>query len=550
MVTLFNKKKASIKLWQLNAIISLLLVMLYNQPFWHELLQIVKADNFSAYLFLFSVFCLLALLFNLLLTLFCFKYSYKLVYLIIFLGSSSGLYFISQYNVLVNADMVQNVFETNSTEAFDFVNFKVFLYVLFMGLLPLLILFKIPVKFDRLAQSLRTKVLIVVISVVAIVALLFVSYPNYASIARNQRHLSHKILPSNYIFATVSYLQQRLKQHNVPVKPIAKDAKRGKIWEKVSNKTVLVLILGETARADHFSTNGYHVPTTPFMQHYVNQGKVLNYPSVSSCGTSTAVSLPCIFSHFVRQDYSKSEAKANENLLDFIKNAQIDVQWRDNNTGCKGLCARVNFQDFSRLKDKDFCNDAECFDEILLKDLAQQIKTNPNNQMIVLHQKGSHGPAYYLRYPKKFEKFAPTCNSNELQSCSVQEVVNAYDNTLLYTDYFIKQTLALLENLPKNTNTALLYVSDHGESLGENNIYLHGTPYFMAPDAQTHVPMLLWLSSQMQQQFAIDYACLQQKTSQSYSHDNYFHSVLGLLNVESSYYQSSLDLFAQCRVEN
>jgi len=547
MFSLFQKDKSKIKLWHLNLLISICLVLLYNKPFWHEIVRVINPHNLASYAFCTSIFLLITLLINILLTLFCFKYSYKLIYLIIFLGSSSGLYFISQYNVLVNSDMVQNVFETNSTEAFDFVNLTLFWYILFLGILPLLILFKLPIKFEKFSKTLITKLIILSTSAALITALLFASYPNYASIARNERHLSHKIIPTNYIFATLSYLNQRFKQRNIPIEPIAKDAKLKPYYSNNKSKTVVILILGETARADHFSINGYPIKTTPLLQERVIKGDILNFPNVRSCGTSTAVSLPCIFSHLSRDNYSKSEARANENLLDFIKSVGIDVQWRDNNTGCKGLCARVQSKDFSRLKDKIFCNDEECFDEILLKDLKDQIIINPKDQVIVLHQKGSHGPAYYLRYPTKFKQFKPTCDSNELQSCTQQQVINAYDNTILYTDFFINQTIKLLESLPKDTNTAMIYLSDHGESLGENNIYLHGTPYFMAPDAQTHVPMLFWLSTKIQDDFSINKACLNQTLSQPYSHDNYFNSVLGLLGIETHYYQKALDIFNLCK---
>ena len=166
--------------------------------------------------------------------------------------------------------------------------------------------------------------------------------------------------------------------------------------------------------------------------------------------------------------------------------------------------------------------------------------------MIILHQKGSHGPAYYLRYPQAYKKFTPTCDSNELQACEKQEVVNAYNNTLYYTDHIIDATIALLEKLPDDINTSMLYLSDHGESLGENNIYLHGTPYFMAPKAQTHVPFIVWLSDKMQQSFSIDYNCLNKLQSTEISHDNYFHSVLGLMNVQTPYYSQQLDIFSKC----
>jgi lipid A ethanolaminephosphotransferase len=547
MKSIFNKNPAKIKLWQVNIAMSLLLMVFYNKPFWLEIIRIVHPQQLTQYLFVASIFVLVTLIINLLLTLLCFKYSYKFIYTIILLGSSSALYFINQYNILIDSDMVQNVFETNSTEAFDFVNIKIFIYVVFMGFLPLILLFRLPLKFDTLLKAALQKVVLVIISVALIAILLFISYPNYASIARNERHLSHKIIPTNFIFATISYAKQSYKSNKLTLQKISQDAQLSSFWNQVENKTVTVLILGETARADHFGINGYEEQTTPLLAKRLANREIINFSQVSSCGTSTAVSLPCIYSYLVRDNYTKSKAKASENLLDFLLTTDFSVQWRDNNTGCKGICDRAEFMDLTMVKGNENCTKGECYDEILLSNLKQQILNNPKHQVIVLHQKGSHGPAYYLRYPAKFKMFTPTCDSNELQSCTQQAVINAYDNTITYTDYFIDKTIQLLDSLPENINTSMIYLSDHGESLGENNIYLHGTPYFMAPEAQTHVPMVFWLSKKTQKTFNIDYGCLQNLQNNTFSHDNYFQSVLGLLAVNTQYYDKDLDIFAQCK---
>jgi lipid A ethanolaminephosphotransferase len=255
-----------------------------------------------------------------------------------------------------------------------------------------------------------------------------------------------------------------------------------------------------------------------------------------------------MFSHLDKDNFSKNKANNSENILDFIANSGFSVQWRDNNTGCKGICERVDFIDLTQIKNNSLCITGECFDEILLKDLRQQIIDNPNNQVIVMHQKGSHGPAYYLRYPEEFKQFIPVCATNKLQNCDPKDINNAYDNTILYTDHVVDQVIEELKQLPSDYNTALVYISDHGESLGENNIYLHGTPYFMAPEAQTHVPFLLWFSNKFMKNFNLNTDCLNKKTKLSFSHDNLFHSMLGLLDLETSYYQPEMDIFASCRV--
>ncbi len=539
-----NQSKTKLKPWQLHVLASVFLLLIYNMPFWSELKSIINPLDFSGWLFMGSVALLLLTLINLLLNLLCYRFTYKVIYVFVFIGSSMALYFIQQYNIIIDRDMVQNVIETNPSEAFDFVNSTLFIYLFLLGILPLIIVFRLQVKFNTLKQELLTKLKVIIISLVTIAILLYGSYPSYASLARGNRHISHIIVPTNFIFASISYTNQRFKSARMPLAKISQDVKLGQLWQKKKDKTVVVLVLGETARADHFSLNGYDKLTNPKL----SQQEIINFEQTTSCGTSTAISLPCMFSHLDRDNFSKNKANNSENVLDFIANGGFSVQWRDNNTGCKGICERVDFIDLSKEKNNPLCETGECFDEILLTNFTQQIIENPNNQLIVMHQKGSHGPAYYLRYPKEFEQFTPVCSTNKLQNCESKSINNAYDNTILYTDHVVNQVIEELKQLPKEYNTALVYISDHGESLGENNIYLHGTPYFMAPDAQTHVPFLLWFSNQFSQNFGIDTRCLNKKSNSSFSHDNLFHSLLGLLNLKTSYYQTQKDIFAGCRI--
>jgi lipid A ethanolaminephosphotransferase len=160
---------------------------------------------------------------------------------------------------------------------------------------------------------------------------------------------------------------------------------------------------------------------------------------------------------------------------------------------------------------------------------------------------GSHGPAYYKRVPDAFKKFQPECKSNALQECSREQVVNSFDNTILYTDHFLGQAIQWLKKSETTSAPAMLYVSDHGESLGENNLYLHGLPYRVAPDVQKRVPWITWWSPQFEKQTGLSRTCLQNKVQMPLTHDNYFHSVLGLLNVSTADYQAKLDVHADCR---
>src|SRR5574344_2490414 len=260
---------------------------------------------------------------------------------------------------------------------------------------------------------------------------------------------------------------------------------------------------------------------------------------MSSCGTSTAHSVPCIFSIFPKYDYSYKKEATTKNVLDVLSNTQdIAILWRDNNSDSKGVALRVDYEDYKTPEKNTICNEDECRDEGMLVGLEDYIEKNKGRDiLIVLHQMGNHGPAYYKRYPKEFEKFTPVCKTNQLENCTQEEISNAYDNAILYTDYFLSKTINFLKKYEKSHETALLYMSDHGESLGEKNIYLHGMPYAIAPKEQTNVPMIIWLSDNLIKERNINYPFLQEKAKTgNYSHDNIYHSMLGINGISSKTY--------------
>ncbi len=233
--------------------------------------------------------------------------------------------------------------------------------------------------------------------------------------------------------------------------------------------------------------------------------------------------------------------------MDVLQRAGVKVRWRENNSGCKGVCDRVSYEDLSNLKIPGLCSDGECYDEILLHGLQDRIDKLEDDAVIVLHMHGSHGPAYYKRYPPAFEFFKPVCDTVQLDQCTREGIVNAYDNTLRYTDHVLSLTIDLLRSNARRFDTAMLYVSDHGESLGESGLYLHGIPYALAPREQTQVPMLLWLSEELSEHQGIDVACLRARRHDLLSHDYLFHSILGLSSVSTAIYRPERDLFRPCR---
>jgi lipid A ethanolaminephosphotransferase len=307
------------------------------------------------------------------------------------------------------------------------------------------------------------------------------------------------------------------------------------------------MVLGETARAQSFSLNGYNKPTNQFTD---KQG-VVSFSNMHSCGTATAVSVPCMFSRLDKDNYDKRIATSQQNALDLIHLAGADVLWISNNNGsCKGVCTRVKNLQVDISKTNPLCDGEFCFDEALLEPLRKKLNNlTHENTLIVLHMIGSHGPTYFKRYPIEKRVFSPDCQRSDIQNCSEEQLINTYDNTIAYTDFVLSKVITKLSELAEtdDVETSLLYVSDHGESLGESGIYLHGLPYTFAPEAQTHVPMVYW-NDQMQTDFNL--ACLGAFANEYITHDNIFDTLLSIMSVRSTVYKAASDPFIQCKSQS
>ncbi|MBK5529959.1 phosphoethanolamine--lipid A transferase [Pseudomonas sp. TH06] len=524
-------------------IASAFLLLGFNFVLWQHLFEITTADGKGiAMRVAFGVMILAA--FNIVLTLLAFRPLLKPLLTLMFLISAGVAYFMSQYGVMIDAGMFRNFAETNVTEVRDLLSLKLFAYIVFLGVLPSIMLWKVPVSYRRWHRELFSKVIVTVVSTAVIGGVALANYQGLSSLFRNHHELRLMLVPSNYIGASAGYLREQVVSAQQPFVKIGEDAQRNTDLKIQPRKSLTVLVVGESARAENFGILGYDRDTTPKLD---KEAGLIAFTDVHSCGTETAVSVPCMFSNMGRKDYDASKAKNEEGLLDVLKRAGIDVIWRDNQSGCKGTCDRVTVQDVSNLKDPTLCANSECRDEILLQGLQGFIDHLDKDTVLVLHQMGSHGPEYFKRYPKEYEHFTPVCESNALNNCSRESIVNGYDNTLVYTDHVLSSLIDVLRNNQDKVDTAMLYLSDHGESLGEYNLFLHGTPYMLAPEQQKHVAMLAWFSDNYQKAYSVDTHCLQMSRDKPLSQDNLFHSMLGLLEVRSKVYQPGLDLFAGCR---
>lgn len=518
---------------------SLWLLLLDNWSFWNALFRIVNGPGST--LVLASLLLAFLLLFNIVLCLVCHPGTTKPILIFLLIATSVAAYFMNEYGAMIDKGMMRNIFATDPAEIRDLLSLKLLFYILFLGILPSALTLWIRIDYHAFWSGILQKLGWMAGSALVVTGVVVLFYQDYASIFRNHREIRFLLTPTNYLSATYGVLKTKYAQPQ-QIHVIGEDARRGMLQSIAGKKALTIIVVGETARAQNFSLGGYSRQTNPL----IAREDIVYYTNATSCGTDTAVSVPCMFSDLGRDGYSESKTAQQQNLLDVLKRAGIAVLWRDNNSGCKGVCNRVAYQDVSNLNDPTLCRPDECYDEILLENLQEYLDKLDRDAVIVLHLKGSHGPAYYLRYPDRFGVFTPVCKTNLLEKCSREEIVNAYDNTLLYTDYVLDRIITLLKHNAGRFDASLIYMSDHGESLGENNLYLHGLPRMIAPKEQTHIPMMVWLSEGALHRNGIDRKCLLAHRNDAYSHDNLFHSVLGLMDVQTKIYRPGLDLFHTC----
>lgn len=367
-------------------------------------------------------------------------------------------------------------------------------------------------------------------------------YQDYAAHGRNNKMIDKLISPYNYLSAAVRLGKRRWRSAR-EFQVI--DEHPEHVPYEDPYLTVLVLVIGETARSMNFSLNGYERETNPRLA----REDVISFQRVTASGTATAFALPCLFSHLPRARFKIDEAAQSENLVDVMQKAGYDVLWLDNDGGSKGVSDRVPTIDLMRDGPAAYRNGDTCYDEVLLDGLEDRIRAVTKDTVFILHMMGSHGPSYYRRYPDRFRVFTPTCDTAAIQGRPREEIVNTYDNTILYTDHVLAEVIAVLKKFPEH-EAGMINLSDHGESLGENGLYLHGFPYAFAPREQLEVPMILWMSETMKREDHVDYEKLRgAAASLDLSHDNFFHSVLGLVEIDTDLYDSSLDLFTPFRTK-
>jgi lipid A ethanolaminephosphotransferase len=468
------------------------------------------------------------------------KYVLKPLLIIFFLVAAAASWFMDEFGTVIDIDMLRNAAQTTTAEAGHLITPAFVGHMVLFGILPSLAVCWVRIRHHDFLTKFRLNLGAISVLLLVFVVCAVSGARGILSVTRLQQDLILTLNPIMPIGNAVVFAGTSRANKNIVVQPLGTDARVAALTH-TGKPRVLVIVAGETARAENFSLGGYQRETNPGLA----KREVTYFSQTTSCGTATSVSIPCMFSNLTRAGYTHRRGLANENVLDVLGHAGITTEWWDNNTGSKAVANRTTYLSYSDANDPRYCKNNECLDEVMVADLDAWLSKVKGDSVLVLHQIGSHGPVYYQRYPEAFAKFKPECRTGELGNCDRDEIVNAYDNTLLYTDSILSSVIDKLSAHQDVLEPAMIYMSDHGESLGERGLYLHGAPYIVAPSQQTHIPFILWQGAEMKTSLNQD--CIGKRAGEAASHDNLFHTVLGIMGVQTKVYQSQLDVLASCR---
>lgn len=532
--------------------LGLYLTLACNWPLWWELVRIGDGQP-GEYLPRIAMMALLVACGNVaLLSLTAWSRWMKPLWLALVLVAAVAQHYMGTFGVVMDPTMLANATQTDIGEVRALLTWRLVFNITAVVLLPAVFICQVRIKPQRmLSQLWRNALLLLAVAGIA-AGSVFAMNRELAPLMRNHSKLRYMTNPLAPVYSSVATGLRSVFKYQRKLIPVSGGAALGASYAAQSKPPLFVVVVGETARADHFSLNGYARNTTPELA----ARNVLSWQNVHSCGTSTLVSVPCMFSPLGKAGY-ESARDDYENLTDVLQASGLAVFWLDNQPGgCKGVCDRIPhasaFAGLDSATKSRLCAGDECLDEVMLRGLDARIDELPAERrqrgvVLLMHQMGSHGPAYYERSSRTAKRFMPECRVNTLSDCSHDELVNAFDNSIAYTDEFLGKTIDWLKARSDRYDTGMLYLSDHGESLGEFGLFLHGMPYSMAPEVQKHVPMVMWFSPGMRQRMQLASGCVEGELEKPLTHDNLFHTVLGTMDVQSPTYKRPLDALATCR---
>lgn len=531
-------KKINLTSSQYILLLTLFFTTIGNLGLWKKIIEIISKAPEPSCLFYSSLPIFLFFIIYIFFSIIIIPYLHRILIGILFFINGIVTYAIYNFGTLIDSGMIENTLLTQKGEVLSYISINLLSWIFFLSIAPLIATFFIRIKFQKIGRELLLRGSIIGVSIISLLIIYFSLGQSYSFFGRKYHYLPKIINPVSYILASISLLEKN--RTHASFQKTGLDAVD--LNATNSKKNILILVIGETSRSMEYSLNGYRRNTNPLL----SKESVTSFHDFYSCGTATAVSVPCMFSGMTRKNYNANIAERSEGLLDVLNHAGLDVSWKDNDEGCKHTCDRIPHENITKTNNPAYCHNGMCYDDILLNGITTALQNTQKDKVIVLHLVGSHGPNYYERYPKAFQVFNPTCNQRDIQNCNHQALVNTYDNTIVYTDHIVSSLIDILKS-QKNVNASLIYLSDHGESLGESGFYLHGIPYAIAPKEETTVPFIVWLSQNTIASRKIDMNCLTHESlAGGYSQDDLFSSVLDIMDIKTKVYDSHLDVFQKC----
>lgn len=542
----FTKKEKKLSSFIIQT--SLLTFILYNfQIITKRLLLYIKTESLISVFNIIPEAISVYLIISLLYFLFSFnKYILKIFITFIFFISSIGTYYISAYNIVIDSAIIASVFTTSVELAKEIVGIRIFIWLFFTFLLPTVLIWKMKIKpFEFNLKECIKKIIYyfsaIFINLLILISVIFTFFvDNKIEILKGEKELKY-IIPGEVIISSYTPINI-LNAVNLYIKYNSKINLKNKIilsekydvTYKGEKDLQVILIIGEAARGDHFGINGYKRETTPNLSKLKN---IVNYDFVKSCHTSTFRSIPCMLSRLPIKNTIKNNVPTESSFIDLFNKTGFKTYWY----GLQSIKpasyfipeiqeVRTKYSIINQNKTNDYV-----YDELLLPILDKNLNKDQNDKkLIILHTLGSH-MNYYQRYPKTFEKYTPVC-FKDIHLCKKEAVINSYDNTILYTDWFISEVIKKFEN----KNAIIFYVSDHGQSLGENGIYTHGRPIETAPREQRYATMFVWFSDIFLTKNRKK--MLTAKNKKNINHDYLFHSILNCSNIETKAVNKKLSI--------
>ena len=504
--------KNNFKLIPFVLLISSFNFLFFHIPFFQFVFETINYKSLNGIFVIASLMVLMlvlnAFVFSLLLTLS--QKIGKFLLVLFFLINAVAVYFVATYGVIIDESMIGNILNTNYDESSSFFSYKLIIYLVLLGVLPSYIIVKS--KIEKI--TFKKFSILSGLTILFALVLVFVNATNWLWIDKNSKKLGGLAMPWSYVVNTSLFYIHEYKKNEKEI--LLPDAKI-----KDTEKAIVVLVIGESARRQNFSLYNYDKNTNPLLSLTPD---VFHFDANSSA-TYTTAGVKSILDH-------KETSDLYEILPNYLYRNDVEVFWRTTNWGeppvhIKNYQDRAYLQSIAKEEDKNY-------DAVLLSGLKEQILASKKNKiLVVLHTSTSHGPSYNTKYPSQFEHFKPVCKSVELSNCSQNELINAYDNTIVYTDYLLHRTIEELKQL-KSYKSTMLFVSDHGESLGEKNLYMHGIPMSIAPKEQYEIPFIVWLPEDSSKKI---------KKFDMLSQYHVFHSVLNFLHIESPIYNEEMNIF-------